>query len=93
MLSAVALTGWALNRYRRKGINQLPLPPGPKPLPLLGNLLDFPKQKEPETFERWYREYGTLCFVFYVEKNVEIFPRGNCVHICSWAADSLFEHC
>jgi hypothetical protein len=33
-------------------------PPGPKPLPLIGNLLDMPRTQEWKTFLRWKEQYG-----------------------------------
>lgn len=36
----------------------LPLPPGPKPLPILGNALDVPLSKQWLVFQRWAEEYG-----------------------------------
>lgn len=45
--------------------NQLPLPPGPKPLPLLGNILDFPPSGAPE-FLHWLKHkdaYGPISSV------------------------------
>ncbi|KAG8770503.1 hypothetical protein FRC20_005373, partial [Serendipita sp. 405] len=40
------------------------LAPGPKRLFLLGNLLDFPKDRWFETFTSWGKQYGgTLCFI------------------------------
>jgi hypothetical protein len=36
-----------------------PYPPGPRGFPLIGNLLDLPKQYEWETFTRWGQEFGT----------------------------------
>jgi hypothetical protein len=46
---------------------RLPLPPGPKGLPLIGNLLDIPKDKPWETYNEWSKQYGTpkpssVCF-------------------------------
>ncbi|KAF5357112.1 hypothetical protein D9756_006792 [Leucocoprinus leucothites] len=38
---------------------RLPYPPGPKRLPLIGNLLDFPQGKEWETYTRWGKELGS----------------------------------
>jgi hypothetical protein len=48
---------------RRNGRNVLPLPPGPKPLPLIGNLLDMPKEKDGETYRSWNDRYGDVVYV------------------------------
>jgi hypothetical protein len=34
-------------------------PPGPKKLPILGNLLNMPKQRQWIAYQRWAKEYGT----------------------------------
>ena len=36
----------------------LPLPPGPKPIPLLGNALDIPKTMDAHSFQRLIKKYG-----------------------------------
>ena len=41
-----------------------PLPPGPKGLPLIKNLLDMPVGKEKETFTEWGKTYGPFSFPF-----------------------------
>lgn len=38
----------------------LPLPPGPKGLPLIGNAFDIPLSRQWETFQRWAQAYGTF---------------------------------
>lgn len=40
--------------------NRLPLPPGPRPLPLVGNILDMPKFYEWYTYHEWNKKYGEL---------------------------------
>lgn len=35
------------------------LPPGPKPLPLIGNLFDMPKNDAEKVFAQWSEVYGT----------------------------------
>ncbi|KAK0187278.1 cytochrome P450 [Armillaria mellea] len=40
-------------RYR------FPLPPGPKKMPMLGNLFNMPTSSEWEVYNRWCKEYGT----------------------------------
>ncbi|KIJ29089.1 hypothetical protein M422DRAFT_269611 [Sphaerobolus stellatus SS14] len=41
----------------------LPLPPGPKPLPIIGNALDMPQSRDWETYTEWGRKYGDVVHV------------------------------
>lgn len=38
-----------------------PLPPGPRGLPLLGNLFDMPRHSAWLAFSEWAKEFGALC--------------------------------
>jgi hypothetical protein len=40
---------------------QLPYPPGPKGVPVIGNLLQMPKRYEHQVYREWCKEYG-MCF-------------------------------
>ncbi|KAG8930282.1 hypothetical protein FRC01_002984 [Tulasnella sp. 417] len=40
----------------------MPYPPGPKPLPVIGNVLDMPRGKSPLTFAKWRDLYGPLAW-------------------------------
>ena len=44
----------------RHGKAALPLPPGPKGLPLIGNAFDIPLSRQWETFQSWAQAYGTF---------------------------------
>ena len=45
---------------------KVPLPPGPKPLPIIGNILDMPTTKPWEKYHEWCDLYGKFLLVFYV---------------------------
>ncbi|KAI9457535.1 cytochrome P450 [Russula earlei] len=48
----------AIHDYQKKG--GLPYPPGPRPLPLIGNLFDIPKEFAWLSFNRFARKYGDI---------------------------------
>jgi hypothetical protein len=57
-LLAAAAVSLCYHLYTRKSV--LPLPPGPKGWPLIGNVLDMPKSHAWKTFAQWGDIYGKL---------------------------------
>ncbi|KAG8947342.1 hypothetical protein FRC04_010790 [Tulasnella sp. 424] len=48
---------------RSRNPQGLPYPPGPRQLPIIGNLLDMPRSHYPLTHTKWLREYGPLTYL------------------------------
>ena len=66
MLTLIAFTApfivlclFALRRKRRR----LPLPPGPRQLPVVGNLYQIPDINPWRTFKEWHQKYGPIISV------------------------------
>ncbi|KAF9044254.1 cytochrome P450 [Panaeolus papilionaceus] len=47
---------------KRRNPNGLPLPPGPKGLPIIGNLLDVPQDKPWLGYNDWCKVYGDMVY-------------------------------
>lgn len=43
---------------RSKGKKSLPLPPGPKPIPFIGNIFGIPLDASWKVFQEWGKKYG-----------------------------------
>ncbi|KAG2127550.1 cytochrome P450 [Suillus bovinus] len=69
-LSFVAVT--AFGRFIKKQQNNLSLPPGPVPLPLLGNVLSVDTQEPWLTYTEWGAAYGDLVFVRILDQEIVV---------------------
>ena len=59
VLTALGALTWLLEKRSEA---RLPLLPGPKPLPLIGNLLDIPGEKDWLVYHGWAKTYGEFLF-------------------------------
>ncbi|THG94175.1 hypothetical protein EW026_g7244 [Hermanssonia centrifuga] len=46
---------WLVYLYQRR--NRLPYPPGPRGLPIIGNIFDIPEKRQWLTYGRWSQEF------------------------------------
>jgi hypothetical protein len=72
-------------RWRRNR-SKLLLPPGPKKLPLVGNLFDIPSERQWETYLQWSKEFSALVSLFqsktdHLSLRFGNHPCGSCGHI------------
>lgn len=63
---ASALVGliWYFKTKCSRGTRSLPLPPGPRPLPIIGNVLGIPREKQWLTYNKWASVYGEFMYTF-----------------------------
>ncbi|KAL0958953.1 hypothetical protein HGRIS_014265 [Hohenbuehelia grisea] len=57
---------------RKSSNNNLPYPPGPKPLPIIGNALDIPRDTPWKAFAQWRDRYGDIIHLSALGKHVVV---------------------
>ncbi|KAH9044125.1 cytochrome P450 [Lactarius hengduanensis] len=57
-VAAFLLAAFSYTTIRRVR-SRLPYPPGPKRIPIIGNLLDMPSREEWVTYKKWSDQYGS----------------------------------
>nr|BAK09383.1 cytochrome P450 [Postia placenta] len=60
---AAGLWAWKWLSWRRRNPAGLPMPPGPKGYPIIGNVLDMPQKATWLTFREWAKQYGDIVSV------------------------------
>jgi hypothetical protein len=79
----------AIRDHRRRG--GLPYPPGPRPFPIIGNLLDIPKEFSWLAYTQFSKKHGMTLSLVQVLSDRN--GRGYTVLSCFGAGYHRIEHC
>ena len=63
LLGALVLIVLILLWKKISGKSKLRLPPGPQPLPVIGNALDMPVVRPWETYQKWHEKFSEYTYV------------------------------
>ncbi|KAJ5496752.1 hypothetical protein N7463_008739 [Penicillium fimorum] len=89
----VAIAGLLIGTYivtRRKSTS-LPLPPGPKPLPIIGNVHQAPKSHGWLTYRKWSKQYGPIVHLNMLGQHVIILSTSEAAHELLAKRGALFS--
>ena len=73
-----------LKKGRDGNPNGLPLPPGPKGYPLIGNLFDMPADKPWVVYDEWRKTYGKPFTFNRLSPQITWYFRWHDIPQCSW---------
>lgn len=91
ILTSLTVLLYCSRSARKSRYERLPFPPGPKGFPVIGNLLDMPKQREWVIYREWAKEYGTFEPGSICGGHFSWPPRSDLSHEYSWDACSRRE--
>ncbi|KIJ48777.1 hypothetical protein M422DRAFT_162065 [Sphaerobolus stellatus SS14] len=66
------LSALLYRHLRLTKVSRLTLPPGPRSLPVIGNLLDIPLTRDYQTYTEWKKKYGDVIYLTALSRNIVI---------------------
>ena len=80
VLGLVIILYLASRQAPRSSSSSLPLPPGPPPLPVLGNIHQAPKSHAWLQFTEWGRQYGPVIHLNMLGQHVVVLSTSRAAH-------------
>ena len=87
VIAAVLILGFGalIIDYARILYLRSKMPPGPFPLPIVGNVLQFPKEKPWYRFEEWSKKYNEPVITVWIGRNPTVWLND------AWCASELLD--